>query len=408
MLKDELVIENIDLRSDCKISLALMSSFIILQIQYLIIIFFNLSGTHIASMVGLASKLSVGAIYILALPSVLKRNKWNFVQIYILATSIFILSYVIFPENRLFLRGLIFPIFFMNLPSLIYIMSIVDLKVFRNIMKKSCYFVFVIGILLSVLLFSGKVKMDIYNRMTFSYYMLFPTIIFLDELFDKFSTKAFIVAGLSFVVILSIGSRGAVLCILVFVFLKYIKRNYEKIWLNISILVVGVFCLDGILQFLNNVFLRYGIRSLTIARFLEKGVDLTGRDSLLKLVIAEIKNKPIFGIGIAGDRSVLDGAYVHNILIEILSNFGMILGSMILMVLFILIIKSLFTKNMAEYGLVVVWISLGFVSLMVSDSYLENIRFWIFLGLLININGTVRRRQKILTDRRRQMILNAK
>lgn len=397
-MKDKSIIENIDVQRDCKISFALMSSFVILPIQYSIIILFKLSGTYTSSVVRALTVASVGVIYLFALPCVLKRNKWNFVLIYLSAITLFLLTFVLFPDNRIFLRSLVFPMFFMNLPSLVYMMSIHDLKVFRNVMEKAGCLVFAIGIILSILVFSGKATVGNYS-MGLSYYMLLPTIIFLDDLFDEFSIKSLVKAGLSFMVILSLGSRGAVLCTIVFIFLKYIKGNYKKAWLNICVVATAVgaiFYSDKILQLLNKIFLTYGIKSRNIALFLKEGVHLSGRDRLLEKVIMEIADKPIFGIGIAGDRKILNGTYVHNVLIEILSHFGVILGSAILMILIILIFKSLLTKNISEYSLIIIWVSLGLVVLMVSSSYLENIKFWIFLGLLININNRDSDRQKIL------------
>ena len=82
-------------------------------------------------------------------------------------------------------------------------------------------------------------------------------------------------------------------------------------------------------------------------------------------VIDDIIQNPLLGIGISGDRRVLDDAYVHNFFIEIIANFGIILGSFIIVALIIFILKSLLTRDNRSYRLVIIWFSLGFIHLMV-------------------------------------------
>ncbi|GAG27707.1 unnamed protein product, partial [marine sediment metagenome] len=96
----------------------------------------------------------------------------------------------------------------------------------------------------------------------------------------------------------------------------------------------------------------------------------------------EIVNKPLLGIGIEGDVR-LAGGYAHNLFLELLADFGIIFGTIIIIILLFLIIKSLLTKNKEKYRMIIIWLSLGFVSLMFSGTYMDTIGFWIFLGLLI-------------------------
>ena len=100
----------------------------------------------------------------------------------------------------------------------------------------------------------------------------------------------------------------------------------------------------------------------------------------------EIYKKPITGIGIAGDRRILDGSYVHNFFIELIGNFGLIIGFIISIGIVLLIIRSLITKNNEKYELIILWVSLGFVHLIVSSSYLIDVKFWILFGLVLNFS----------------------
>ena len=122
-------------QDDKKISIALMSYFVVLTIQYLVLIYFSLIETNIGYKVQLLSKAIVGLIYIYALPAVLRRSKIKFIKAYFFALFIFLLHYAVFPENRDYIVDLLFPFYFMSLPSFIYALSIRELSVFKTIMK---------------------------------------------------------------------------------------------------------------------------------------------------------------------------------------------------------------------------------------------------------------------------------
>ena len=379
-------------QDDKKISIALMSSFVVLTIQYLVLIYFSLIETNIGYKVQLLSKAIVGLIYIYALPAVLRRSKIKFIKAYFFALFIFLLHYAVFPENRDYIVDLLFPFYFMSLPSFIYALSIRELSVFKTIMKKSSYVVFIVGLIIGSLVFVGRASVGSYS-MSLSYYMLLPTLVFINDIFEGFSIISFIFLILSLIVILSLGSRGAVLCILVFAFLKFfnplLKKSYIKIivsFIILSMCIFTLFFLGKIAEFLYYELLNFGINSRTLSLFLREGVYLSGRDKIYDSVIMEIYKKPITGIGIAGDRRILDGSYVHNFFIELIGNFGLIIGFIISIGIVLLIIRSLITKNNEKYELIILWVSLGFVHLIVSSSYLIDVKFWILFGLVLNFS----------------------
>src|SRR5690606_12959855 len=128
-----------------KISLSLIASTIILTIQYFLLIYFNLIGSATASGVQLISKVVVGIFFLYSFPIVFNRSKKKIIIIYFIAVLVFVIHYLIFPENRIYLNRLIFPIFFMNLPALIYSMSIYKVDIFKEVIKKASYIVFIFG-----------------------------------------------------------------------------------------------------------------------------------------------------------------------------------------------------------------------------------------------------------------------
>lgn len=103
---------------DKRISIAIMSSFVVLTIQYLILIYFNLIDTNLGSIVQLISKVLVGFFYLIALPTVFKRNKITFAGIYFIVVFLFLFNYLVFDKNWPYLQTIIFPLFlYVFLPS---------------------------------------------------------------------------------------------------------------------------------------------------------------------------------------------------------------------------------------------------------------------------------------------------
>lgn len=389
------------MKGDKKISIALISTYVILSIQYFILIAFDLLNTSQGDSIQLISKLIVGLAFLYSFPVVFSRKKVKFIVTYVVISFIFLINYLFFIGNRVYLSDILFPLFFVGIPSFIYTQSIHDLNVFKNMLKKSCVIVFFSGTLLSVLNLIGIASIGLYS-MTLSYYMLFPLILYIDELFDRVSAIKIIMVTISLLVILTLGSRGAILCAGVFTFLRAIKAKRKityklaSIWsLGLTIFLVLFFRMNEILLFLYNSLARYGIRSRSIAIFLRGDVYLTGRDKIYETVLNEIMNKPIFGLGLTGDRVYLNGGYVHNFYIEIVSHFGLIIGIVILTYVTFLIIRALSPKIAGSHKLVYIWFSLGFVHLMISSSYLIDFRFWIFLGLLVRPTKSSKIQQEV-------------
>ncbi|WP_242302228.1 O-antigen ligase [Bacillus cereus group sp. BfR-BA-01423] len=378
-----------DKSDDKKISMALISSFVILTIQYFILIYFNLLGTSAGAGVQLLSKILVGVAFAYALPIVLRRNKIKFMATYFIGIFIFSIHYLFFAENQVYLKGLIFPFFFMCLPAFVYSISLSDWDVLKQNMKKASVLIFTLGVILGTLIFSGKLSVGAYS-MSLSYYMLLPAVIFLEEFIETFSLKAFLFSITSVIVILALGSRGAILCIIVFVVLKSIRFNLtnSKILFNliaIGIIIPSFIYLEYILKFIYNLLLNFGIESRSILLFLREDVHLSGRDYIYQNTIRGIAESPILGLGLGGDRQINGGGYVHNFFLEVLANFGLIVGGMLLVVIMLLILKSLLVNDKKKYSMVIIWLSLGFVQLMISSSYLIDINFWILLGLLVKV-----------------------
>ena len=59
----------------------------------------------------------------------------------------------------------------------------------------------------------------------------------------------------------------------------------------------------------------------------------------------QIGRAPWIGIGLAGDRLYLNGAYSHNIILEIVSGFGIPIGIVLITSLLILSFRNIMLKS---------------------------------------------------------------
>jgi len=377
-------------KEDRLISIAIMSFFAVLTIQYFILFYFNISESLMGSQIQLMSKVIVGLFFLISFPIVMKRNWLMFVSTYMVSVFIFLYNYLVFPQNSEALMSIVFPFFFICLPSFVYSFSINDKNILMNMMYKVSNIVFIFGTLIGILVFTNRISIGAYS-ISLSYYMLLPAIINMYRFFIKNSASPILKVIVSLVIILALGSRGAIMCLGVYIIVASIKNikkltftsllSYTSIFL---VLILGIIYFENIIAFIYEILANLGIRSRTLYLFMQDNLYLSGRDRLYEVITRQITENPILGIGIAGDR-VFIGGYSHNIFIELLSGFGIFIGSIIIVAIALICYKTIHNKNKLDSNISIIWFSLGFVPLLVSGTYLTYFSFWIFLGLAIRV-----------------------
>lgn len=192
---------------------------------------------------------------------------------------------------------------------------------------------------------------------------------------------------ISFLLVIAYGSRGTLLVCFAFIVAisleKILCEGVSKYIILIALLVLIIYLFKGqLISYLTDLFSKLGFNSRTIAwlTMADSSLDSSGRDSLYLDAIVAIKNNPIFGYGILGDRMLL-GLYVHNIFLEILLDFGVIIGGYISIKMIICSIKSYICLYTRRISVIIIF---AMVSLMVSGSFLHNGAFWLALGIMLN------------------------
>lgn len=190
------------------------------------------------------------------------------------------------------------------------------------------------------------------------------------------------------ILLFSLGNRGSVLCLAIFVALTLIfiyGKTHPLILTGIIIaifIVVATPLFDIIFEFMYNFAKANGLSTRIFIKYMEGDLADGGtRNIIQSKMITAIKRYPLLGSGIMSDRRIV--GYAHNIVLEFLLNFGVIFGSVLIVAIFALLLKVI-TKskdNKDILALVFIFFCRGVVHLFLSGSYLQESNLFLFIGL---------------------------
>ena len=105
------------------------------------------------------------------------------------------------------------------------------------------------------------------------------------------------------------------------------------------------------------------------------------RVDIINQAISFLEKNNYMGMGFAGDRVMMKGFYVHNFAIELILSYGLILGSLLLIILAYRLTKGVFSYNIEDNNkFLLLLICTGLIPLFMSGSYVDNIWFYFMLG----------------------------
>ncbi|WP_187427020.1 O-antigen ligase family protein [Rossellomorea marisflavi] len=192
------------------------------------------------------------------------------------------------------------------------------------------------------------------------------------------------------------GSRGAVFSLIVYIFILTmvkLKNNFLKTIYTILIIIGSYLILANLEQiiFRTALFLSsYGVdvqwleRSIRQMNSTEVGI-LSGRTDLYYGAIELIKQAPILGIGV-GEYDSVYGIYPHNLILDLLCNFGVIGASVFLFVIICGFYKSFNTNENVKFISLLLF-SLSIPQLMFSNSFWLSNTFWMYFILSLSLLG---------------------
>ncbi|MEH7119241.1 O-antigen ligase family protein, partial [Neobacillus vireti] len=187
------------------------------------------------------------------------------------------------------------------------------------------------------------------------------------------------------------GSRGAVFSIFVYLYVLIInklKTRATKITFSFIVIILiyyFVFYLDKIILQVNNFLLIYNIDIEWLDRSIRQMDSdaglLSNRDQLYEGAVKLISEHPIFGIGIGNFDSIY-GIYPHNLVLELMVEFGLV-GTIIFIFIIIMgYIKSLKSNKNIKVMMQFLF-SLSIPQLMFSNSFWLSSTFWMYILISI-------------------------
>ena len=268
------------------------------------------------------------------------------------------------------------------IPSALCLMTVKSIDIAERALYYVSWATFVLVVFYIISYFVGVFAIDEYS-MSFSYGCLLPMV----ALYRRKRKLSFLASAFLFLAVLAIGSRGAALVFLAYVFIDIAQSKVRYAFLLIAFLSMGYLLLDAFNGWLEIV----GIHSRTLSLLFSGEIDQdSGRGFIYNMFFLLMDSHP-YGLGLFGDRIYLGGSYCHNILLEMWINWGYI-GIMIIWPLFlILLIRTYFRSEKVNRNRIICYTLILIGSLMASGSYLIDFKFGLYCGLLYLIIKDVNR-----------------
>lgn len=238
----------------------------------------------------------------------------------------------------------------------------------------------------------GNISENTYS-LDFGYDMIF---VFLVAFVCYLSTRKvyFIIVDLIAVSLaLKYGSRGAFICIIVFFALYLLNGSFAK-WKRVLYAFIIVVSGGLLYQYGERLaiqvasgLLRSGVSSRTLEMILSGGItDDSGRSAIYKLAQTAILKSPFVGYGAYGDRPIIGPyyywGYCHNIIYEMMIDFGIIIGCLFLIIFLYRSFKFIFVIKDKELNYIYLIMFSMCMRLLVSDTFWGNRFFWMSLAIL--------------------------
>ena len=193
------------------------------------------------------------------------------------------------------------------------------------------------------------------------------------------------------VCLMLLGTRGAVLCLLIFILLTFAvneKMHKPLLFLFLGFVVLLLLAFPEILNSFFDWVYELGQRFGMSTRIFDKAksgelITSTGRISLITKIKYYLEKQPFIGLGIYGDRFVTNGQYVHNLFFELWAHFGYVIGSFVLILIASLTVSAAMyaVRSCSENTKILALVLVAYcLKLLVSSSYLAEPLFWLTVG----------------------------
>lgn len=328
----------------------------------------------------------------------------------VLVISVFIMNYVFFPNNELMLNEYAPKFLAGALPF--YIAGVIfklDETTERVIYWSSVggLFILVAYYLLYIQNAAYSGETEVLEDMMGPAYAALPFIlVIIRKLLTKFDFLSLALSVFGFIFLLSFGARGPIACLLFFVvgYLLFFKRYSKPVLTKGLFIVIGLLCfvfINDILEFLSPIMEALGMGTRIIDFVL--AIAMFGADDAMDTSILERQDMfrvgldyvNVTGHGIGSFASVTHSvySYSHNIIVDFLIEYGIIIGPLLLLLILRLFVRGwLRSKSEAEKSFILIMFCIGFVSLLFSHTYLIKYEFFFAIGYCVHVSREAKRK----------------
>lgn len=334
----------------------------------------------------------------------IRRVKARHVMIFITFLLVALISnmltnYEAFTLNKLFQIILtIFPVFFCG--AIIYVDS-----EYQEGLYISAVIILLVSFTYTLYYLTSGRQLAVDN-MDQAYSVLPAILIVFSRLFEPSRNKtSILISILSIMYLLMLGTRGPFLCLAVFVGIMLLKKygmSKTVISATVAIAIVAIAFESNFVQMrmlnLAKNLEEYGFSSRIVTMLVSRNItDANGRNSIKETLLSDIENEPFQIRGLFADREATkglydyeyhtiyaNGTYAHNLIIELIYDWGILIGGVLILSLFYGAFKLFYKVDKEKSFIVGIYICLGIVHLLISGSYLENRDFFFLIGLMCN------------------------
>ena len=315
---------------------------------------------------------------------------------YLAICSFYYLSPAIYPNTRFFVENT-FSIFALQTLPFYFLALLIDFnrdKLVLSLISKLQLVMTAFFVLLSLLRLINSSATG--EQMVLSYSVLFPTMFMYYTYSEtkKILDLLFFLLGVA--MILMFGTRGPLLCLIVFL-LAFLFLNYRHntvMTINLLLFFGAIYLflrpIMIVLMFLTRIV---GLSTRIFESFLDNELlnyeKSSGRDEIHELLWNNIINdRGGIGYGLGSDRLMgrSGSEYAHNLIYEVWMDFGLYIGS-ILIILFVFFIAKTFKRvyGYDKFNLFLILLIWSVGHLMLSGSYLHDFQVYFFIGFCVNI-----------------------
>lgn len=327
----------------------------------------------------------------------------NFLVSFFLTILAVITSYLLYPEIRSSIYGspvdLVYSpvnkLFFFCIPALAGTAYLSDHNALFERMRSWGRLTAVLGIVTFLFVFFYADKK--LNYMVYSYFMLLSICVCYEHAGRKHAISDRVIAIMGTVCIVMCGARGAVASLALYFVARVVtrlrKRETRKTVMKSICAILGilaaVFFYREILLVCIALCDQWGINSRFLTSLYSgELIQDSARALILESVMRSLIHNPI-GYGLFGDRYAIGSfgyprySYAHNIFLEIMCDFGVIGGSVVLVIILWRMARTVrVLKNRPTISLLHVLLPYGFFQLFFSSSFLENTPFFMIMAML--------------------------